>query len=105
MNDVLYHLCRHCVCIMHGWIPCPSTRLSEICKLSLYKTRKELKKLKEQGLVVADRYCHIGEDSNHLLNGYTITEKAKSTEEYIKAYNEERQLCKETLHIDIGEPK
>ena len=105
MNDVLYHLCRHCVCIMNGWIPLPSTVLSEICKLSLYQTRKELKKLKEQGLVVADRYCHIGEDSNQLINGYTITKKAKSTEEYKKAYDEERQLCKETLDFDIGELK
>lgn len=105
MNDVLYHLCRHCVCIMDSWIPFPSTVLSKVCEMSLYQTRKELKKLKEQGLVVADRYCEIGEDRNYLINGYTITEKAKSTEEYKKAYNEERQICKEIFNFDAGELK
>ena len=105
MNEILYHLCRHYVSIMDGWIPFPSTCLSQVCEMSLYKTRKELKKLKEQGLVVSDRYCEVGEDGNYLINGYTITEKAKETEEYKKAYDEERWLCQECFNIYIGERK
>lgn len=46
MNIVLYKLCRHCVKIMDGHLPCPSTVLSEVCCMPLYKTRRELKKLK-----------------------------------------------------------
>lgn len=101
MNNVLFHLCRHCVNIMDGWYPFPSTCLSKICELSLYKTRKELKALKEAGLVVSDRYCLVGEDGNILVNGYTITEKAKETEEYKKAYAEEADICKKAFGIDI----
>lgn len=101
MNEVLYRLCRHCVSIMDGWIPYPSTILSEICELSLYKTRKELKKLKEQGLVISERYCAVEEDGNCLVSGYTITEKAKETEEYKKAFAEERKLCQEVYGWDM----
>ena len=103
MNEVLYALCRHCVCIMQGWIPMPSTLLSQILGKTLYQTRKELKRLKQQGLIESVRHCQVGEDRNYLMCGYQITDKAKSTPEYEKAWNEERQLCKEALGIDIGE--
>lgn len=93
MNEILYHLCRHCVSIMGGWYPFPSTCLSEVCGKSLYQTRKELKKLKEQGYVVSDRYCEIGEDRNYLISGYTITDKAKETEEYKQAFEEEEKYA------------
>lgn len=101
MNEVLYRLCRHCVSIMDGWIPYPSTCLSKVCKISLYKTRKELKKLKEQGYVVSERYCEVGEDGNYLISGYTITDKAKGTEEYRKAFQKERILCQECFGYDM----
>ncbi len=101
MNDVLYHLCRHCVSIMDGWYPFPSTCLSQVCEKSLYQTRKELKKLKERGYVVADRYCEVGEDRNYLISGYTITDKAKTTEEYKTAYNEEAEICRECFNIKV----
>ena len=103
MNKVLYHLCRHCVGIMDGWCPYPSTCLSNVCEMSLYQTRKELKKLKEQGFIVADRYCEIGEDRNYLISGYTITDKAKETQEYKMAFEEERKICQECFNIDIKE--
>ena len=100
MNEILYHLCRHCVSIIGGWYPFPSTCLSEVCGKSLYQTRKELKKLKEEGYVVSDRYCEIGEDRNYLVSGYTITDKAKETEEYKQAFEEE-EICRECFGIDI----
>lgn len=103
MNDVLYHLCRHCVSIMNKGLPFPSTLLCDVCHKSLYQTRKELKKLKEQGYVVAGRYTENTEDGQVLLNGYIITDKAKETEEYKKAFEEERNLCKECFGFDIKE--
>ena len=103
MNDVLYCLCFHCVSIMDGWFPFPSTILSKQCGLSLYKTRKILKELKAQGLVDSLHYCYVGEDRNVLVNGYTITPKAKETEEYRAAYNYEREICKKCFNIDIGD--
>lgn len=101
MNEVLYYLCLHCVGIMDGWIPYPSTILCKVCDLSLYKTRKELKSLKEQGYVVADRYTESTEDGQILINGYTITEKAKETEEYKKAFEVEARIVKEVYGFDL----
>jgi len=104
MNQILFHLCRHCVSVSHGsWFPLPSTVLAKSCEMSLYKTRKALKQLKEQGFVISDRYCEVGEDRNILISGYTITDKAKDTEEYRKAWNEERATIKEIYDMDIGE--
>ncbi len=105
MNDVLYKLCRHCVGIMGGWHPYPSTLLKESCGLSLYQTRKELKKLKEQGLVESVMECLSDDEGNYILRGFSITDKAKQTDEYIKAWNEEREICKRIFDIDIGEVK
>lgn len=103
MNNVLYKLCLHCVDIMYGYLPFPSTVLSKSCNLSLYKTRKELKKLKEQGYVVADRYTESTEDGQILLNGYTITDKAKETEEYKTAFDTERKIVKDVWGFDLKE--
>jgi hypothetical protein len=103
MDSVLYHLCRHSVSIMGGWLPLPSTVLSEVLGESLYKTRKKLKFLKEQGLITSVRYCNVTEDGNYLMAGYAITANAKGTLEYEMAWNEERELCKKCFGIDIGE--
>lgn len=103
MNNVLYKLCLHCVSIMDGYMPYPSTILSKSCNLSLYKTRKELKSLKEQGYVVADRYTENTEDGQILLNGYTITEKAKETEEYKKAFEVERKIVKDVYGFELSQ--
>ena len=102
MNDILYHLCSHSVNIMDGWLPYPSTALSKVCNLSLYEIRKELKRLKEQGLVASDRYCEQTDEGNYIVNGYILTEKARKTEEYKRAWREERRLFKECFGIDIG---
>lgn len=102
MNDVLFHLCRHYVSIMYGWVPMPSTVLCQTVGKSLYQTRKELKRLKEQGLVESVRHCNVTEDGNYLLSGWKITDKAKETPEYKKAYEEEREICLKAFDIDIG---
>lgn len=101
MNKILYTLCRHNLSIMGGWVPYPSTHLSKHCGLSLYQTRKELKKLKKQGLVVSDMQVISDDEGTTILRGYTITKKAKSTEEYKKAHKEEREICIKVFKMDV----
>jgi len=71
--------------MMDGWHPYPSTALSKATGLSLYKTRKILKELKAKGLVKSDReVIRDPEEGTAILNGYTITNKARETPEYKK---------------------
>lgn len=106
MNQILYLLCRHTLNIIYGWRPYPSTSLSKHCGLSLYRTRKELKKLKDQGLVVSDIQTISDDEGTAIIRGYTITNKAKETEEYKKAHEEEREICIKVFGYDvIGELK
>lgn len=102
MNIVLYKLCCHAVMITPDYYPLPSTILSMQCKLSLYKTRKELNKLKEDGLVISCVECLVAEYGNYIMRGYKITKKAEKTIEYKKAYEEERKIVKEIFGFDIG---
>lgn len=88
---------------MGGYLPYPSTVLCKSCGLSLYKTRKELKALKEQGYVIANRYTERLDDMQILLNGYTITDKANETEEYKKAFEEERKIVKDVYGFELSQ--
>lgn len=100
MNAVLYKLCRHCVNIMDGFYPYPSTVLSQVCGMPLYKTRRELKKLKEQGLVRSCIYVSRDEEI-FILKGYTVTEKGRKTKEYEKAWQEEKEICMRCFGVEI----
>lgn len=102
-SNILYHLCRYCVGIMDSWHPYPSTELSKNTGLTLYRTRKALKKLKEIGLVYS--FHEGGQDDEgraFCYHGYGVTKAAESTEEYKRAYEEERRLCLEVFGMDIG---
>lgn len=102
MNIVLYKLCKHCVALMDSWHPYPSTALSKTCGMTLYQTRKELKKLKQDGIVDSDIEVLKDDEGCFILRGYTITDKARKTQEYKKAWQEEREICKKYFDIDIG---
>lgn len=102
-NSIFYILCRHSVSIMDGWIPFPSTCIAYVTQLDLKVVRKELKRLKKEGLVDSDLYVEMGEERPILVRGYIVTEKGEQTEEYREAYEEERNLCKKCFDIDIGE--
>lgn len=101
MNDVLYAICCVYMDIMTNRIPIPSTIIANELKISVYQARKELKKLKEAGLVVSTIYCDINQFGNFILRGYTITEKAKDTKEYKTAYEESEKVMKECFEIGI----
>ena len=99
MNNVLYAICCVYIGDMCNWIPIPSTIIADELKISVYQVRKELKKLKEMGLVVSIMYCDINQFGNFILRGYTITEKAKDTKEYKTAYEESEKVMKECFEM------
>ena len=104
MDRILYVLCRYNVNIMDGWHPFPATAIAESLKISVHKVRYHLKKLKQQGLVNSFYEGGQTEDGEvYCCWGWTITKKAFSTEEYKKAHEEERELCKKCFDIDIGD--
>ena len=97
MNQILYALCRHCVGIMDGWRPFPAWAVAQQADVSLYAARKELKRLKQEGVI--DTICEkpSADDCEFALpyHGWTITRKAYDTEEYIAAANKEAEICAE----------
>jgi hypothetical protein len=105
MNDkarIFSILCQHCVSIMDGWIPYPSTCIAETTGWRLYYVRKLLKELKKDGLIDSDLYVDRGEERPILVRGYVVTEKGKKTAEYKLAHDIERKICKECFDLDIG---
>lgn len=104
MDKILYRLCRHDVGIMDSWHPYPATAIAATLGVSVHKVRYHLRKLKEKGLVESFHEGGISEDGEVFCYwGWKTTEVAKSTEEYKKAYKEERELVKECFGFDIGE--
>lgn len=102
MNEVLYQLCRHCVSVMDGWIPYSSTSIAKTLEIKVGKVRYQLNKLKLQGFV--ESFSHGGQTEEgevYCINGFRITDKAKGTEEYKKALEEEKRLCKACFDIEI----
>lgn len=102
-NSIFYVLCRHSVSIMDGWIPFPSTCIAQVTQIDLKTVRKELKRLKKEGLVDSDLYVEMGEERPILVRGYIVTKKGMETEEYKHAHEMERRICKEVFDFDIGE--
>lgn len=102
MDDILYALCRHCVGIMDGWHPYPSTAIASQLGIPIGKVRYHLKKLKTQGMVKSFHESGSAEDGDVFgAWGFGITDKAKESDEYKKAYEEESQLCKECFGFDL----
>ena len=104
MDDILYVLCRHNVSIIDGWHPFPATAIANVLDISVHKVRYHLRKLKEQGVINS---CYEGGQTEcgevFCYWGWEITDKAFNTNEYKKAYAEERELCEKCFDIDIGE--
>lgn len=105
MNEILYELCRHNVSIMDGWHPVPARLIAEHLNLTTNQARYRLRKLKQSGF--ANTCSELLGDEELMIpyHGWTITNKVKETEEYRKAWEEERELCKKCFDMDIGEPK
>lgn len=103
MNEILYALCRHNVSIMDSWHPYPATAIAQALDMSVHRVRYHLKKLKKQGLVDSFHEGGMTEEGDvYCYWGWKITEKASDTEEYKKAHEAEKELCKECFGINIG---
>lgn len=102
MDDVLYALCRHAVGIMDGWHPCPAWVIAKQEGISLSTARRRLRKLKEEGLAITFSE-KADEDSEYSLpyHGWGITDKARETEEYKKAEQEEFSICRKVWGEDM----
>lgn len=98
-------LCSHHCSVMDGWIPYPSTCIAGSTGWSLYKVRKHLKELKQEGLIASDLYVETSQDLDRpiLLRGYTLTPAGMRTEAYRAAHEVERKICKECFKFDIGD--
>ena len=105
MNEVLYTLCRYSVSIVGSQYPVPAHLLTKPLNLTINQVRYRLRKLKQLGL--AESCCEIYRDEYSCFpcHGWRLTDKAKETEEYRKAWEEERALCKKCFGMDIGEPE
>lgn len=102
MNDVLYSLCKANVNIMNGWYPHPARCIAESLNITVNQVRYQLNKLRKQGLVQVVSMI-IDEEEPLPYHGWQITKEAKKTEEYKKAWEEEREIVKEVFDFDIGE--
>ena len=106
MNEVLYELCCYCINKNdRSKTPVTSRSVSFSLNLTVNQTRYRLRKLKKLGYVKTSSGYVINEECRLPYYGWTITDKAKETEEYKKAWEEKRELCKKYFDMDIGEPE
>lgn len=97
-------LCEHCCNIMDGWVPYPSTVMhSHFPHLSLYKVRKYLNALRQEGLVDTELWVESGEEHPILVRGWVVTKEGRNTAEFEMAHQDERRRCLECFGFDIGE--
>lgn len=77
-------------------------RIHQQLGMPVGKVRYHLKKLKTQGMVKSFHESGSAEDGDVFGTwGFGITDKAKESDEYKKAYEEESQLYKEYFGFDL----
>ncbi len=105
MNEILYQLCESDISIMNVCQPVPARLIAERLNLTVNQVRYQLRKLRTLGYVKTISEYVRGEELHFPYHGWTITDKAKETEEYKKAWEEEREIYKKYFDTDIGELK
>lgn len=93
-NEVLYWLC-FCSCDCYRSRPLTVSDLSELCSLSPYRVRLELKYLCTMGYVVSVRWFECVKNRRVSVQGYIVTDKAKKTFAYAMANNRKLTLIKD----------
>lgn len=94
-HDVLLELSCHALDWINSVYPLSSILISKSLKKPLKDVRKVLQELKADGYVYSCKVCYIGEERNCILNGWKITNKAISTDEYEIAKKKEEQYLEE----------
>lgn len=90
---VFNKLCRHCCCLMYGWVPLPCTAISRQLGISLYKCRQAMKTLVAEGLAVRTSCILDPEESMLPYHGFAVTEKGKKTGIYKYNAQKEARIC------------
>ena len=86
MNQVLYKLCQNHLDIFNGCYPCPVRCIVGSLNISVNQARYQLKKLREKELAKVIYMKAFDDEFPLFYHGWTITEKAKKTKEYRKAW-------------------
>lgn len=104
-NPVFQTLCNYDADFMvtEGF-PIPRKLIQDVLGLSKHQVLKELRKLREKGLVklVRVNYYDDYDCENHLLIGYEVTDLGQKTDEYKSAHEDVRRRIQECLEMDIG---
>ena len=108
-EKILHELYRNaidCMC----WYPQPATSISYTTKISIYKTRKILHKLRNEGIVkfergyVPDRFSYEGEleEEAFFYCGWELTDKGKDNNTYKEMFED---YCKwqDKMYKDFAE--
>lgn len=104
-KSVFQVLCNHYADFMITFgYPIQRKVIQDELGLSKYQALKELRNLREKGLVrlVRINYYDDYDCENHLLIGYAVTNLGKKTNEYKIAYEDVRRRIKQHFGMDIG---
>lgn len=104
-KSVFQVLCNHYADFMSSFgYPIPRKIIQDELGLSKYQVLKELRNLREKGLVrlVRINYYDDYDCENHLLIGYAVTDLGEKTNEYKIAYENVRRRIKQHFGMDIG---
>lgn len=105
VKSIFQVLCNHYADFMITFgYPIPRKVIQDELGLSKYQVFKELRNLREKGLVrlVRINYYDDYDCENHLLIGYAVTNLGKKTNEYKIAYENVRRRIKQHFGMDIG---
>ena len=94
-SKILQIYCKHNFNWLCGYIPLPSTVIQSELNVSLYKVRKAIKTLKDEGYLKSETYVDKNDYGNIIVRGYIITEQAKETEIYKQCERDEDNFIKE----------
>lgn len=86
-------LCRHCCSLLDGWTPYPCTVIAKHLGISVYKCRKAMRELVDEGL--AERISCVFDPEESMLpyNGFTLTKKGMKTGIYRYNAKKEAEIC------------
>lgn len=104
MERVFECLCSAYCDIMGGCHLISSKNIAKLLELPKKDILKELRRLKKEGLVYSswENFYSEWHEQWFITSGWSITEKAKQTEPYKRAWEREREVCQECFNIDIG---
>lgn len=83
--------------------PCPKSVIIKENDLTDYQYSKEIKKLKDEGLIKFSRWVETDEYDYYFIQGWYLTPVGKKTLEYKQAYARVRSNVKKCFDFEIEE--